>query len=108
MTKNKNLGVLLILVVALTVSALNVSMVHSTESTIQDKSLAFISDVLLLDLERYNVTLLNNAISFPDDLGGLPMENPRYILESKDSKLKVLLTFKNGTLSWCKISVLEG
>lgn len=108
MDKIQNLGILLFLVVALAVSTFNVPIVQSTESTVQDKSLAFISDVLMLDVERYNVTLESNVVSFPDDLGGLPMDDLTYTLESNDTKLAVLFTFRNKTLSWCMLSVREG
>jgi hypothetical protein len=108
MNKIENFDVVMILTVALVISIVNVSTAHSIELTVQDESFAFMSDVLMLDVESYNVTLVSNVVSFPSDLGGLPMENPRYTLESKESKLRVLLTFRNKTLSWCKLSALEG
>lgn len=82
--------------------------VHSLELTVPDKALAFIEDVMQIDVSKYNLTLVAYFTETRDDLGGLTEENLRYILESSQSKLRVLFTFIDKTLTWCKLNVLEG
>lgn len=104
---NRLWGGALILVVFLVVSAVNVPDECSAVLTVRDKSLVFMRDVLLLDLDSYNVTV-ESTVGSPSSLGGVPMEDLRYTLEAEGSRLEVSLNFRNKTFNWCKLSVVEG
>jgi hypothetical protein len=83
--------------------------------TTQDKSRAFIEDVLPLDLSQYNITLDRYFIdNGPPILGttGNPInrtqENLRYDLDSENSTLQITFQFENNSLFSCGIYEHEG
>jgi hypothetical protein len=92
----------------LAVLLLQVPTVYSIEHTAPEKALAFITDVIKLDITKYNVTLSYDITEFPGDLGGLAEENIKYALENDGSKLNVIFKLVNGTLANVNLSVLKG
>jgi len=72
--------------------------VYSVELTVQEKALSVISDVVGLDVTKYDVKLSHYSSGFPDDYGGLAGEDMTYTLESAGSKVDVNLRFVNKTL----------
>ncbi|MFA5364834.1 MAG: hypothetical protein WC325_06600 [Candidatus Bathyarchaeia archaeon] len=76
--------------------------------TVYDDVLVFLNDVVDLDVAKYDVALLWTVLTHPPELGGLVQESGKYSLTSADSKIDVLFKFRNGTLSWCLMRVLEG
>ena len=83
--------------------------VNAAETTIQEKGLSILGDVVGLDLAKYTVTTkeyqLDSSASY---LGVVPQENVAYDLTSDDSKLKVLYTFANGNLQMIHVLEREG
>jgi len=86
---------------------------NSSVSTAHDKALAFIKNVLPIDSTKYNITLESYHVPELPDIG---LANPindkqeilTYLLESKDSTLKVICTIQNGFLKGCTLDVLKG
>lgn len=109
-TPLKKFNVTLVLMVLLVLSLVQVAPVFSAESTTQQKALAFMEDVIKLDIDKYNVTLIVHNVDYPADLSslGLDREDLTYALESEESKLNVGFIFTNGILTWCKLYVLNG
>ncbi|MBN1357135.1 hypothetical protein JW988_00030 [Candidatus Bathyarchaeota archaeon] len=68
---------------------------NTTELTVEEKALSIITDVIGIDLSRYSVELYNNNSEL---WGSLFREHIDYTLESNESKMRVMITFGNGTL----------
>ena len=78
---------------------------YSEEWSAPDEALAFLTDVVRLDMTKYKAKLLGVA--------GVPPENPEmdawsYTLTSDGSKLDVICMFRDNALVWCKLYPLEG
>ena len=73
-----------------------------------DKAIKFLRDVIELDLNKYEPTLLSNTVDNPPELDGLPQQIQRYSLVSADSRLDVTFMFRNNVLSKYQLSVVEG
>ncbi len=86
----------LIVVVILSLILVVVPLFDSAELTVVEKALSLISDVIGIDLSRYDVELYNNNSEIYD---GLFREYVDYTLESNESELQVMITFGNHTLT---------
>jgi len=73
-----------------------------------DKSLIFLRNVVQIDLAKYQVTLLSRTVEDRSDLGGLVEEIFKYSLTSSDSKIDLVLRFRNNHFSRYHLSILEG
>jgi len=73
-----------------------------------DKARSFLTDVIQLDITKYHAELVSNTLEFRSDLDGITEEILKYSLISNESRLDVLLRFRNQTLSRYYIQVLEG
>ena len=73
-----------------------------------DKVLAFLRDVIYLDMTKYTATLESNTVEYRSDLGGIVEEILKYSLTYEGSKVDVTLRFRNTTLSSYYLHVLEG
>ena len=104
----KKLCLPLILVVVLAVLFAYLPTVYVTENSDADEVLVFLEEVVSIDVAKYDVTLLGTSVTYPDWLDGLAQLTGKYTLESETSKIDVLFKFRNNTLSWCLVRVLEG
>ena len=104
----KKFHVALVLAVVLAFPLLQVPSAYSAEWSAPEKVLSFLTDVVRLDMTKYNATLVSNGVEYPSDLGGLPEDIGKYTLESSESKIDVTYKFRNKTLVYCKINVLKG
>ena len=82
--------------------------IHTAETSEADQVLLFLEKVVNVDVAKYDVTLLGTSTTYPDWLNGLPQLTGKYSLVSETSKLDVLFKFRNGTLSWCLMRVIDG
>jgi len=74
---------------------------NAANSTAEDKLPAFLSEVIGLDLTKYNITNEGYGVSYPPEFGGLvKRENIIFTLESNNSKIPAAATFDNGFISW--------
>jgi hypothetical protein len=90
----------------MTFSFLQTPISYAAESIYQQKTLSFLSDVISLDLTKYTLTLLNDNVS--SSVGGANQETIRYKLEAKESILDVNGVFRDGSLAWFTLYVIEG
>ena len=81
---------------------------YLTENSNSDQVLLFLEEAVRIDVSKYDVTMLGTSVTHPDWLDGLAQVTGKYTLESETSKLDVLFKFRNGTLSWCLMRVIEG
>ena len=77
--------------------------VYSSELTVPEKALAFLEDVVLLDMPKYNATLEIYDEHYPDELQGLAQHNVLYILVSDEGELEAAFGFKNESFAHCMI-----
>jgi hypothetical protein len=106
LTKKLCLPLILVVVLALCFAHLYTGCVG--ESSDADEVLVFLEEVISLDVADYDVTLLGTSVTYPDWLGGLAQVTGKYTLETETSKIDVLFKFRNDTLSWCLVRILEG
>jgi len=98
----------LVLVVVLAVLFAYLPTVYVAESSDADEVLVFLEEVVSIDVTKYDVTLLGTSVTYPDWLAGLAQLTGKYTLESETSRIDVLFKFRNNTLSWCLVRILEG
>ncbi len=96
----KTIFAALMLAAVLMLPLLQVPSIFAVDLNGKEKTLAFLSDVALLDLTKYNITLRDYDVSYPPEYGGIAKEWVRYILETSDSKLDANIIFLNGTYGW--------
>lgn len=104
----KRLCSALVLVAVLSVFFAYLPTVYLAESSDADEVLVFLEEVVNLDVAKYNVTHLGTSVTYPDWLDGIAQVNGKYTLESETSRIDVLFKFRNNTLSWCLMRILEG
>jgi hypothetical protein len=104
----KKLCSALVLVVVLAVLFAYSPTVYLAESSDADEVLVFLEEVVNLDVAEYDVTQLGTSVTYPDWLDGLAQVTGKYTLESETSKIDMLFKFRNNTLSWCLLRILEG
>jgi len=97
---------LCVLMVTVTVSSLAYP-VYSSALTVPEKALAFLEDVAMLDMTKYNATLEIHDERYPDELHGLAQHNVLYILVSDESELEAAFGFKNESFAHCMIGTLD-
>jgi len=90
-----------------------ISTVHSAITASQEKSEAFIKNVLPIDSSQYNMTLRNYGVPELPDIGyykqsDVEQEILTYSLESRDSTLDVICTFSNNVLTICNMYPVKG
>jgi len=108
MKKIVKLHATLLLALFLAFSLPHIPLAHSEEETVLEKAHDFLTDVVGLDLTKYNVTLKDDFIKYPSNLGGLSEEHVKYTLESNESKIDVIYVFVNGTLANVNFYLLNG
>jgi len=97
----------LILMLILVFLILQVPRAYSAELTVPEKTLAFLEDVVMLDMTKYNATLEIFDVRYPDELHGLAQHNVLYILVSDESELEAAFGFKNESFAHCMIGTLD-
>ncbi len=84
---------------------LNLPSSYSAELTDEENGLAFLNEVVKLDMAKYNVNA-EKLLVYP--LIGIIDNAVQYTLESTESKLSVLTYFKKGAVILCSASMLQG
>jgi len=72
-----------------------------------DKARRFLQNVVKLDLTKYDATLLSNTVG-PSDLAGVTEQILKYSLTGSESKMDVVLRFRNNFLSAYEVTLLDG
>ncbi|MCW4006976.1 MAG: winged helix-turn-helix domain-containing protein [Candidatus Bathyarchaeota archaeon] len=73
-----------------------------------DKAIAFIRDVIEIDMTHYQATLLSDTVEYREDLGGVIEEVLKYSLTSSNSKIDVVLRFRDNHFSRYQLYIAEG
>jgi hypothetical protein len=106
--RTKKVCLFLILIVISAALFVYLPAAYLTENSNSDQVLLFLEEAVRIDVSKYDVTMLGTSVTYPDWLDGLAQVTGKYTLESQTSKLDVLFKFRNGTLSWCLMRVIEG
>lgn len=87
----------------------------ATNSDVEDQNIAFIENVLPLDLTKYCVTLINHYIDEGPPIAGTrgnfinrTIENFKYELDSDESTLQITIQVQNNAILSCHIYENEG
>jgi DNA-binding transcriptional ArsR family regulator len=73
-----------------------------------EKALTIIRDVVQIDTTKYQTTLLRDSIENRSDLDAVVEEILHYSLTTSESKIDLVLRFRNNHFSLCQISLIEG
>jgi DNA-binding transcriptional ArsR family regulator len=73
-----------------------------------ERAMTIIRDVVQIDITKYQTTLLSYTVENRSDLGGVVEEILKYSLINIESKIDLVLRFRNNQLSLYQISLLEG
>ena len=73
-----------------------------------ERSLNMIRDVVQIDTTKYQTTLLKDDVENRSDLGVAVEEILKYSLIANESKIDLVLRFRNDHFSLCQISLIEG
>ena len=71
-------------------------------------AVAFLRDVVYLDLTKYSSTLEGATVEYRADLGGIVEEIMKWSLTYDSSKVDVTFRFRNASLSRYSLDVIEG
>jgi len=77
-------------------------------STSSDKGVKIIRDVVQIDVSKYQTTLLSDSVEDRSDLGGVVEEILKYSLINSESKIDLVLRFRNDHFSLYQLSLIEG
>jgi len=73
-----------------------------------NNAISFLRDVVQIDVEKYQATLLSNTVEQRANLGGVVEQILRYSLTTSESKIDVVFRLRSGRLSMYQIILLEG
>jgi len=77
-------------------------------STLANKGMNIIRDVFQIDITRYQMTLLSHTVEDRSDLGGAIEEILKYSLTNSQTKIDLVLRFRNNHFSFYQLSLIEG
>ncbi|MFA5364676.1 MAG: hypothetical protein WC325_05785 [Candidatus Bathyarchaeia archaeon] len=73
------------------------------EKPIADRGLAFIKDVAMMDVTKYDVKISGPSVDYLPSRGGIKTETLRYDLKSSESELHLFIIFTNGNLQCFRV-----
>jgi hypothetical protein len=77
-------------------------------TTSANKGMNIIRDVFQIDITRYQTALLSHTVEDRSDLGGAVEEILKYSLTSSETKIDLVLRFRNNHFSLYQLSLIEG
>ena len=77
-------------------------------STSSDKGVRIIRDVVQIDVSKYQTTLLSDTVEQRSDLGDVVEEILKYSLVNSESKIDLVLRFRNDHFSLYQLTLVEG
>jgi hypothetical protein len=73
-----------------------------------ERAMTIIRDVAQIDITKYQTTLLSDTVENRSDLGGVVEEILKYSLTTTESKIDLVLRFRNNHFSLYQLSLIEG
>jgi hypothetical protein len=73
-----------------------------------DKAVVFMKDVAQIDITKYQATLLSDTVQYRTDLGGVLEEVLKYSLISSQSRIDIVLRYRNNHFSRYQLYLEEG
>jgi DNA-binding transcriptional ArsR family regulator len=73
-----------------------------------ERAMTIIRDVAQIDITKYQITLLSDTVENRSDLGGVVEEILKYSLTTNESKIDLVLRFRNNHFSLYQLSLIEG
>jgi hypothetical protein len=104
----KMIGLTLIAVAISSLSFAIPTHAGNDELNLKAKTLQFLSDVVRLDLSKYEVTLQSDMISPYSGPGGTSREEIRYNINTSNSVLDAMCDYVNGKFSFCMLDWRSG
>jgi DNA-binding transcriptional ArsR family regulator len=73
-----------------------------------ERAMTIIRDVAQIDITKYQTTLLSDTVENRTDLGGVVEEILKYSFTTNESKIDLVLRFRNNHFSLYQLSLIEG
>jgi DNA-binding transcriptional ArsR family regulator len=77
-------------------------------STSANNGINIIRDVFQINIAKYQITLLSHTVEDRSDLGGAVEEILKYSLTTSESKIDLVLRFRNNHFSLYQLTLIEG
>jgi len=77
-------------------------------NTATEKGMSIIRDVFQIDVTKYQTTLLSETVEARSDLAGVVEQVLKYSLTNRESKIDLVLRFRNNHFSLYQLSLIEG
>jgi DNA-binding transcriptional ArsR family regulator len=77
-------------------------------STSANNGINIIRDIFQINIAKYQLTLLSHTVEDRPDLGGAVEEILKYSLTTSESKIDLVLRFRNNHFSLYQLSLIEG
>jgi hypothetical protein len=77
-------------------------------STSANNGINIIRDIFQINIAKYQVTLLSHTVEDRSDLGGAVEEILKYSLTTSESKIDLVLRFRNNHFSLYQLTLIEG
>jgi len=77
-------------------------------STLANKGIDIVRDVFQINIAKYQLTLLSHTVEDRSDLGGAVEEILKYSLTTSESKIDLVLRFRNNHFSLYQLTLIEG
>lgn len=99
----------LLLVIIIAVSLVACSGASREAPSAEEKLQKFLSEVVGIDMAKYNMTNIGSGFDYPLWFGGVVKEERvSFCLESNDTMISVSGFFDNGLLTWLTVYVMNG
>ncbi len=97
-----------LIVLSLPLSVPCTTLAADSTPTAKEKLPAFLTDILCIDLSKYNITAEGHGVSYPSQLGGtVKEENSLIRYNSTTSMLSVQAIFRNGYIDWIYVKSMD-
>jgi hypothetical protein len=77
-------------------------------NTATEKGMSIIRDVFQIDVTKYQTTLLSETVEARSDLAGVVEQVLKYSLTNRESKIDLVLRFRNNHFSLYQLTLIEG
>jgi hypothetical protein len=109
---NKTIGAIAVIFfvqIAILSQTSQADIANSANTSTKEKLPVFLSEVIGLDLTKYNKTNEGYSVSYPSEFGGLvKREQTSFKLESKSSNISAAGIFDNGLVFWIYFYPING
>lgn len=100
-------AILVLVIISMFVASVDIPPKVSCASSEITKTLIFLNDVAMIDVQKYNASFKDPTYDKPDFLGGLTRAYGKIVLQSETGSINTIFQFVNGSMSICVIYIYD-